>query len=185
MWFSIGDMYTMLGLGNREALAWRWVHKGFAKWKSYLFRECGLTDWHIRESASAQDIASDRRVLTFPSLSTMALLGVLLRLTTLPRPQGGMADPESKTKLTACMLALIMRGTTEEGEFAIGLGRRKDTEWFPPCSYVVEKDPVRIKLQHGNIIMSVEDCKRMCAVLKCPMRELFLVNSLTRIRTGS
>ena len=104
------------------------------------------------------------KVLPYASLSTIAFLTVVSRLTFLPRDRGGVREETARANVRAVLCNLIAQCMhTQPFSICIGLGGLAD--WFPPAQCIERKVPVVLRCILGRVSTTKDDARDFVAAM--------------------
>lgn len=97
IWWAIGDLYKIIGMRCKQYPS-RWVAALWRRWERFADAQLRLDQNHMRSSNIKGCHQADGKVLDYASVSTVVLLGLLVRFVAMHRGRGwGVASgPESR-----------------------------------------------------------------------------------------
>lgn len=163
IFWSAPDLIASVGKGTRRAVSCKskLYHEPWNAWDRWL--ETLQLKGHLRRSkaysasnnsASASDDLEQWRVLGYFSMSSFAMMSLLLRFALLPRARGGLRDPEIKESCVL-MFSSILSWAGVPGEVHLFAG---GADWQPPMLPTGER-PVTLWLG-ADLTVSIGQLKR-------------------------
>lgn len=87
VWWAVGDLHKILGMCCKSYPS-RWVSGLWPRWKRFVVGELRVHEIPTRSSNLHGHDRLEGKVLPYAAVSTLALLGLVLRFVVLPRARG-------------------------------------------------------------------------------------------------
>lgn len=148
VWWSLPSVLSALKLKAGGGKVSKFLYHTWGAWGRFL-AAMGLGANHLRSASSAPQNGAEG-VADFPAVSSMALVGLLIRWVGAQRAEGGLSSDEDR-QVCVAFLAALLRDAIEP-EYTLELFHDKTAAWVPP-GFPEGDDEFYLTVKNGVVSM--------------------------------